>query len=175
MLTITARNSTLGDVLTAVRRKTGASVEIPPASNERVVGQFGPGAPRDVMAQLLNGSHYDYLLMGSPADPGALKKIVLTVRATGPEQVQQQASNRNLGFNPGIQPGQQGNQVEQELPTEDSTADSQQEPPPQPEQEEPQGFQPQQNGGPTVRTQQLLRELQQQQQQQQQNPQPPPQ
>src|SRR5215469_5623122 len=59
-LTIIARNSTLGDVLNAVRSKTGASVEMPPASTERVVGQFGPGAPRDVMAQLLNGSHYDY-------------------------------------------------------------------------------------------------------------------
>src|SRR5262245_28105961 len=52
-LTIVARNSTLGDVLNAVRSKTGATVEMPPASTERVVGQFGPGAPRDVMAQLL--------------------------------------------------------------------------------------------------------------------------
>ncbi len=174
-LTITARNSTLGDVLNAVRSKTGASVEMPPASNERVVGQFGPGAPRDVIAQLLNGSHYDYVLMGSPADPGALKKIVLTVRATGPEPVQQQANNQNPGYNPGIQPLQQGAQVEQELPTEDSTADAQQEPPPQPDQEEPQGVQPQQNGGPMVKTpEQLLRELQQQQQQQQ-NGQPAPQ
>src|SRR5215467_16031566 len=84
-LTIEARNSTMGDVLNAVKQKTGAAVDMPGASSERVVGRFGPGAPRDVMAQLLNGSHYDYVLLGSPADPGALKKIVLIARAAGPE------------------------------------------------------------------------------------------
>jgi hypothetical protein len=72
-LTILARNSTMGDVLNAVRQKTGAEIDMPTVSNDRVVGQFGPGAPRDVIAQLLNGSHYDYVLVGSPADPTALK------------------------------------------------------------------------------------------------------
>src|SRR5439155_5899863 len=85
-LTIVARNSTMGDVLTAVKQKTGAAVEMPPASSERVVGRFGPGAPRDVMAQLLNGSHYDYVLLGSPADPGALNKVMLMARANGPQR-----------------------------------------------------------------------------------------
>src|SRR5262249_26597011 len=83
-LTITARNSTMSDVLNAVKQKTGAAVDMPAVTSERVVGQFGPGAPRDVMAQLLNGSHYDYVLLGSPSDPGALNKIVLTARATCP-------------------------------------------------------------------------------------------
>src|SRR5438128_562778 len=54
-LTILARNSTMGDVLNAVKQRTGAAVEMPLVSSERVVGKFGPGAPRDVMAQLLNG------------------------------------------------------------------------------------------------------------------------
>src|SRR5712691_3999995 len=48
-LTIVARNSTMGDVLTAVKQKTGAAVEMPAVSSERVVGRFGPGAPRDVL------------------------------------------------------------------------------------------------------------------------------
>src|ERR1700681_3322771 len=48
-LTIVARNSTMADVLAAVKQKTGASVEMPASSGERVVGRFGPGAPRDVM------------------------------------------------------------------------------------------------------------------------------
>src|SRR5439155_8691803 len=104
-LTIVARNSTMGDVLTAVKQKTGAAVEMPPSSSERVVGQFGPGAPRDVMAQLLNGSHYDYVLMGSPADPGALNKIVLMARASGPKPAPapQQNQPSAAGFQPGLQ------------------------------------------------------------------------
>src|SRR5690348_12065529 len=39
-LTILARNSTMSDVLNQVRQKTGAAIEMPPASSERVVGQF---------------------------------------------------------------------------------------------------------------------------------------
>src|SRR6266849_2256300 len=107
-LTIVARNSTMSDVLTAVKQRTGAAVDMPAVSSERVVGRFGPGAPRDVMAQLLNGSHYDYVLLGSPADPGSLKKVVLVARANGPEPApQQQQAN---------QPMMQGNQNLQAVP-----------------------------------------------------------
>lgn len=173
-LTILARNSTLGDVLNAVRSKTGASVDMPPASTERVVGQFGPGAPRDVMAQLLNGSHYDYVLVGSPADPGALKKVVLTARASGPEPAPTPQKNQPQGYNEGMQAAPpEPDQTVDDTPTDVQPEPDQ--PPPQAEQEEPQGEQPQQppNGGPVVKTpEQLLRELQQQQQQQQQNPPP---
>src|SRR6266498_542611 len=173
-LTIFARNSTLGDVLNAVRTKTGASVDMPPASNERVVGQFGPGAPRDVMAQLLNGSHYDYVLLGSPSDPGALKKVVLTARASGPEAAPAPQNNQPQAYNNGVQTVPE---AEPDPGVDESSNDVQPEPAPQVEQEEPQGEQPPQgqpNGGPVVKTpEQLLRELQQQQQQQQQNGQPP--
>lgn len=187
-LTITARNSTLGDVLNAVKQKTGAAVDMPASSSERVVGQFGPGAPRDVMAQLLNGSHYDYVLMGSPADPGALNKIVLMARASGPEPAARPQQNQPsaTGFQQGLQvvPQVQTDQAEDnagEMPP-----DVQQAPEEEPQQEEPQQEQPEQveqpdqqeqaqPGQPVVKTpEQLLRELQQQQQQQQQqNGQPP--
>jgi hypothetical protein len=171
-LTIEARNSTMSDVLNAVKQKTGAAVEMPAVSSERVVGRFGPGAPRDVLAQLLNGSHYDYVLLGSPADPGALKKIVLMARAAGPEQVpsQQPATqafqqNQNLQAVPEVDTDQNV--------TDDSTSEVppevQQEEPQQPDQGQADQGQPGQNG-PVVKTpEQLLRELQQQQQQQQQN------
>jgi len=174
-LTIVARNSTLGDVLTAVKNRTGAAVDMPVVSSERIVGRFGPGAPRDVMAQLLNGSHYDYVLLGSPADPGALKKVVLIARASGPDAGPQQLQ--------GTQPVMQGNPNLQAVPDiasddqqEESNAVEMPEAQEQQEQEEPQPDQQQQPGpnGPVVKTpEQLLRELQQQQQQQQQNGPPP--
>lgn len=171
-LTITARNSTLSDVLNAVKQKTGASVEMPATSSERVVGQFGPGAPRDVMAQLLNGSHFDYVLLGSPADPGALNKIVLMARAMGPEPAptaQPQSPEQNADSDLQAVP-----QVQADQP-EDNTVEM---PPDIAQPEEPQPEQPEQQdqaqpGQPVVKTpEQLLRELQQQQQQQQQNGQP---
>src|ERR1700688_4699321 len=109
-LTTVARNSTMSDVLNAVRQKTGANVDMPAGSSERVVGQFGPGAPRDVMAQLLNGSHYDYVLLWSPADPGALTKIMLMAKASGLDRAastrhpnQQQIGNENLQAVPEVE------------------------------------------------------------------------
>ena len=177
-LTIVARNSTLGDVLTAVKKKTGAAVDMPAVSSERVVGRFGPGAPRDVMAQLLNGSHYDYVLLGSPADPGALKKVVLMARVNGPQapssgqppQSNQPNPNPNLQAVPEVENDQnvEENNAEASPDIEPQQEESQAE---QPQPEQPQ---PGQNG-PVVKTpEQLLRELQQQQQQQQEQNAPPP-
>lgn len=80
LLTIVADNSTLGDVLRAVQRVTGASIEYPGGSGERIYFRGGPGAPRDVLASLLNGSRYDYILLGSPQQPKAVTRVILTVR-----------------------------------------------------------------------------------------------
>ena len=174
-LTIVARNSTMGDVLNAVRRRTGAAVEMPAVSSERVVGQFGPGAPREVLAQLLNGSHYDYVLLGSPAEPGALKKIVLMARASGPEpNPAPPVNNPGAAGPPGLQTVPQ---IEQDQSSEEQAPEVQPEMPPEQEEQTGEQPQPQQNEGqPPVKTpEQLLRELQQQQQQQQQQQAQPPQ
>lgn len=179
-LTIVARNSTLSDVLNQVRSKTGASIDMPAApANDRVVGQFGPGAPRDVMAQLLNGSHFDYVMVGSPSDPAGLKKVVLTAKMNGPIPAPQPSNpNPPQAYNPDMQATPQIDQDQPDQPPDEANTDVQPDVPPPAEQEEPQGEQPPQqpnpNGGPVVKTpEQLLRELQQQQQQQQNQGQPP--
>jgi hypothetical protein len=82
-LSIVAHNSTLADVLHAVRKQTGADLEIPPGASERVVADIGPGPARDVIAELLNGTHFNYVLVGSATDPTAVESIVLTPKATG--------------------------------------------------------------------------------------------
>jgi hypothetical protein len=82
-LTISAENSTLGDILRAVRNQTGASVEVPSNATERVVGRFGPGPARDVLASLLNGSHFNYVLMGSATNPDGLERVILTLKPAG--------------------------------------------------------------------------------------------
>jgi len=155
----------MSDVLNAVKQKTGAAVDMPAVTSERVVGQFGPGAPRDVLAQLLNGSHYDYVLMGSPAEPGALKKIVLTARVSGPEPTP--PTQPQVGV---TQPLPSVPDVDTEQTSDDSSTETPQPDMPQAPEEEAQPDQePAQSGQPVVKTpEQLLRELQQQQQQQQQ-------
>lgn len=98
-LTIVAPNSTLADILRAVRKQTGAEIDVPSAP-ERVVTHLGPGPARDVLAELLNGSRFNYVLLGSPANDALLTRVVLVaksgaepvspVNAPPPEDQQQQ-------------------------------------------------------------------------------------
>jgi hypothetical protein len=173
-LTIVARNSTLGDILRAVRTKTGASVDFPGNVTERVVGQFGPGESQDVVAALLNGSHFNYVMMASDTNPNQLKTLIVTSKAG------------NLPDNPAPQPAAQPeppqNQIQaQEQPvdqgTEDFTDDTvdDQQVADQPIGDEQQQPVPQVNISPNGQVQpnvktpeQLLQELQQRQQQLQQ-------
>ena len=84
LLTIDATNSTLSQVLRAVQSRTGASIDIPGgAGSERVVAQLGPGLPRDVLNTLLNGSKFDYVILGVTGNPGAVEKVILTPRQAG--------------------------------------------------------------------------------------------
>lgn len=82
-LTIMAENSTLGDILREVHKATGASIDVPANANERVVARFGPAPARDVLASLLNGSSFNYVLVGSVTDPTALSSVMLTAKSGG--------------------------------------------------------------------------------------------
>ncbi len=84
LLTIVAPNSTLGDILRGVRKHTSADIEIPVTASERVVTRLGPAPAREVMAELLNGSRFNYILLGSPQDANALVRVVLVAK-TGPD------------------------------------------------------------------------------------------
>jgi hypothetical protein len=84
LLTIIAPNSTLGDILRGVRKHTSAEIEIPATANERVVTRLGPAPAPEVVAELLNGSRFNYVLLGSPADANQLVRVVLVAK-TGPD------------------------------------------------------------------------------------------
>lgn len=100
LLTITAQNSTLGDILRAVRNQTGASVDVPSNATERVVGKFGPGPARDVLTSLLNGSHFNYVLLGSATNPDVLDRVILIVKPAGGDQPTEQASTSEPSATP---------------------------------------------------------------------------
>jgi hypothetical protein len=80
LLTIVAQNSTLAAILVDVRKLTGASIDVPPNATERVVTRLGPGPVRDVLAGLLNGTRFNYVMIGSPKDPAALSALLLTAK-----------------------------------------------------------------------------------------------
>jgi len=78
LLTIVAENSTLGDVLRAVGTQTGAAIEMSTDATERVVGHLGPGPARDVITKLMNGSLFNYVILGSAAQPDRIDRVILT-------------------------------------------------------------------------------------------------
>lgn len=167
-LTIIASNSTLGDVLRAVRKQTGAEIEIPTAT-DRVVTRLGPGPARDVMAELLNGSRFNYVLMSSPQDVRLLTRVVLVAK-TG-------SDNTAAANQPPQQQQPMANQVDTSQLTQEQIDDAET---PNPDDNADQAAEAEQTTAPEqpeVKTpQQMLQEMQQRQlqlQQQQQTGQPP--
>jgi len=172
LLTIVAPNSTLGDILRAVRKQTAADIEIPTTASERVVTRLGPGPAREVVAELLNGSHFNYILLGSPENANLLVRVVLVAK-TGPDNppspgdAAKGAPQPAIAAIPAAEPAPEAEIADE--PTEDvapdqGTAEAEQ-PAPAPADQ------------PGVKTpQQMLQEMQQRQlqmQQGQQNGQPP--
>lgn len=82
-LTIVAENATLGDILREVRKRTGAVIDVPGNATERVATRLGPGPARDILTTLLNGTSFNYVMVGSPNDPTTLASVVLTPRPAG--------------------------------------------------------------------------------------------
>jgi hypothetical protein len=80
-LSIHADNSSLTGILRQVASSSGMKVE-GLNGDERVFGTFGPGAPRDVLADLLNGTAYNVALIGD-LDNGAPRELVLTPTTHG--------------------------------------------------------------------------------------------
>lgn len=116
-LTIISQNSTLGDILSAVRNRTGAVIEIPPgAGSERVAGSMGPGPARDVLAHLLNGSRFDYVMIASPSDPSGVQRVILSPRS-GPSAAGNTGGNTTVANNQVQQQPQMGSEVP-EVPQE---------------------------------------------------------
>ena len=101
-LTIDAGNSTLAEVLKLVAEKTGAAIDVPPGTGlERIVEHTGPGRADDVVAALLNGSPYDFIIVGSPQRPHELMQVLLSLRRadmtpSSPPLLPKQASSASL-------------------------------------------------------------------------------
>jgi hypothetical protein len=173
-LTIVAPNSTLADILRAVRKQTGADIDVP-AAPERVVTHLGPGPARDIVAELLNGSRFNYILLGSPADQTTLTRIVLVAK-NGPQEITQPSTpvdQAGMGAQPNPMPQQA--EAQSDAAEAEPADDNQQDDNDQTGEAEQQQQQPE---GPGVKTpQQMLQEMQQRQlqmqQQQQQGQQPP--
>jgi hypothetical protein len=166
-LHIQASNANLSQILNQISTQTGAKIE-GLSKDERVFGNYGPGQAKDVLAQLLHGSGYDYLMLGDEGQ-GTPRTVILTVRRNAPPPNQNPAANA-----PDQQP-------DDDSVVEPDNDEPEQQPqvfqPPQPQPQQPENPQapmtPQQRM--QLMQQQRLQQMQQMQRQYQQQPQQQPQ
>lgn len=145
-LRIHATNSSLEQILGDVSTATGTKV-VGLAHDERVFGVYGPGAARDVLSQLLQGSGYNIVMVGGAAG-GAPLQILLTARSGSTARAgAAMAQNNSIS-------SEEDSEPEPETP----------QPPPVPANPAPQGLGPG-NGAPQAPAQimQQIRDRQQQQ------------
>ncbi|MGA9546017.1 MAG: hypothetical protein WBQ85_20750 [Candidatus Sulfotelmatobacter sp.] len=77
-LTVEAWNASLAEVLRAISARTGAVIDFPAGSAaNRIYLREGPGTIRQVLASVLNGSGFNYVIVGSPDSPDKLTRVVL--------------------------------------------------------------------------------------------------
>lgn len=84
LLGIRANKVTLSEVLFAVQQRTGAQVAIAAgAEQEQVVADIAPAPAPEVLARLLNGSRFNFLILSGANDPQRLDRVILTPRPEG--------------------------------------------------------------------------------------------
>jgi hypothetical protein len=83
-LTIIAENVPLSVVFDALRRVTGASIEMPPGAADQLIWvRSGPGPARRVLRDLLDGTDLDYVIQASETDIDGVRSVLLTARSKG--------------------------------------------------------------------------------------------
>jgi len=93
LLSVMSTKGSLADVLSEIRKQTGADIAIPAgAEQEEVAASLGPGTPRDIVSQLLNGSRYNFILVGADNDPNKLERVILSPKGAGEIVVQDMQS-----------------------------------------------------------------------------------
>jgi hypothetical protein len=116
LLGITANKVTLSEVLFAVQQRTGAEISIAAgAEEEKVVADIAPAPAPEVLAQLLNGSRFNFLILSAANDPRRLDRVILSARAEGaimplpPVQIQNDNPDSDDGSSPQSIPAQPSN------------------------------------------------------------------
>jgi hypothetical protein len=96
-LTISADNSTLGSVLTAVQTCIGIQVDIPEgAAESRVFEELGPGPARQVLDSLLSGTDFNFVIGSSVTSPERIEIVSLMARPVEAPNAHELAADRSL-------------------------------------------------------------------------------
>jgi hypothetical protein len=154
-------NTTLAALLTAIRNKTGIQFEgLEGGSSERIVVSIGPAPEAEVLAAILDGAKFDYVVLNRLDSPGTVQRVVLTPRSNG----------LTAGSPPPRRPQTQGEDDDEEQASTEPEPQDTAARPPLTQVQPPQPLQNQSSPTP----EQLMERLKQMQQEQLQQQQAPP-
>jgi hypothetical protein len=77
LLSVTAEDAPLQNILDSIHASTGASIEAP-SLDLRVTVQLEPQSPAQAIAALLQGTHLDYAILGGTSDRDRILRIIVT-------------------------------------------------------------------------------------------------
>ena len=113
-ITLTAPNSTLASVLSAISAKTGIEFEgADLGAADRLALSIGPATEADVLAAIFDGSRFDYVAIGRPDSPSIVQRVLLTPKNGAAAGQQTRAAQPNSGDNDGEQEAEAAERVEQ--------------------------------------------------------------
>ena len=85
-LTIIAENSSLSEVMKALRACLGADIDLPTnLTDQHIWVRLGPGPARQVLRDLLDSTEFNYVIQASESDPDGIRSVLLTPKSTGAE------------------------------------------------------------------------------------------
>jgi hypothetical protein len=92
-LSVRAAKASLAEILNELRVQTGADIIVPPgADQEQVAVALGPGSPREVISKMLDGSRYNFIIVGTDSDANQVERVVLSPKTDGGVRAQNQSA-----------------------------------------------------------------------------------
>jgi hypothetical protein len=78
-LRLVSNKASLAEVLNEIRTHLNADILVPAGAEQEVVAvALGPSTPRDVISKLLDGSRYNFIIVGTDADANQVERVVLS-------------------------------------------------------------------------------------------------
>jgi hypothetical protein len=78
-LRLVSNKASLAEVLNEIRMQLNAEIVVPAGAEQEVVAvALGPATPREVISRLLDGSRYNFIIVGTDADANQVERVVLS-------------------------------------------------------------------------------------------------
>jgi hypothetical protein len=83
-LRLVSNKASLAEVLNELRAKLNADIGVPTGAEQEVVAvMLGPGTQREVISKLLEGSRYNFIIVGTDQDANKVERVILSPKTPG--------------------------------------------------------------------------------------------